>query len=107
MYTRDLPGGDVGPPVKGTIVRPWNQRVVGGVAGWSHRDGATLCVLASGRLLFIGGWDTDAPWTRPPSSGGKLGEPRWDAGGHPIVTTNEVWASDDGGVTWQQIRWDP
>lgn len=62
---------------------PWKQRVVSGVADWSHRDGATLCVLNSKRLLLIGGWDTDEPF------------------GAGIKTTNQIWKSDNGGKSWE------
>ncbi len=105
MHTRGLPGGRDRPPKGKPVLRRWNQRVVGGVAGWSHRDGATLCALASGRLLLIGGWDPAAPWTIPAPSGGKTGWPGW-AGSNPITTTNEVWATDDLGATWEKILWD-
>ena len=75
---------------------PWSQTVVSPKAApWTHRDGATLVwfpdagPLGLGRLLLIGGWDTDGPW--PDGKGGK------------DITTNEVWASDDEGVTWTRI----
>lgn len=48
---------------------------------WYPRDGSQIVALSSGRLLSIGGWSPYDPW------GGDR-------------TTNEVWASDDQGVTW-------
>lgn len=50
---------------------------------WYPRDGAQLVELASGRVLMIGGWSPYDPW------GDRI--------------TNEVWASDDQGVTWELL----
>jgi hypothetical protein len=58
---------------------PWKQRIIGERAAWGGRDGATLFALNSGRLILAGGWST------------------YDFDGE---TTNQVWASDDGGATW-------
>ncbi|MFO0553088.1 MAG: IPT/TIG domain-containing protein [Polyangiaceae bacterium] len=54
-------------------------------APFRPRDGAGL-VYALGRLWLLGGWDPAAPkeWSN-------------------LVTTNEVWVSDDGGVTWTEV----
>lgn len=50
---------------------------------WHVRDGAQMVQIASGRILLIGGWNPYQPWGRD--------------------TTNEVWASDDRGVTWSLL----
>ncbi len=58
----------------------WGQRVVSGKAPapWTHRDGATLCWLPPtlslpfGRLLLIGGWDTDYPFPGKPLGCGSI-----------------------------------
>jgi hypothetical protein len=61
---------------------------------WHSRDGASMVQLATGRILMIGGWSPEDPW-------GPLGNLGPDGGGDRI--TNEVWASDDGGVTWSLL----
>ncbi len=84
---------------------PWSQRVVSGgweLNHWSHRDGATLCTLDSGRLLLIGGWDTgyrEDPWPKDIYS--TPGSEEDEAG--RAFTTNEVWSSDNDGLTWQRL----
>jgi hypothetical protein len=92
QYVRGLPfDADPGPaqPWDPTVV-PWRQRVVSlDVAPWLNRDGATLCTLASGRLLLIGGWNTEEPWS--------------DGKGGTMMVTNEIWYSDDGGMTWRLL----
>ncbi|MBK8217881.1 MAG: IPT/TIG domain-containing protein [Myxococcales bacterium] len=61
---------------------PWVQRVINGEADWSHRDGATMCVLDSKRILLIGGWNP-GQWA--------------------TESTNEIWKSDNGGKTWELL----
>jgi hypothetical protein len=88
MEEADPLGGNRGEPLPSYAL--YSQRVVSdGPAEWSHRDGATLCTLANGWLLLIGGWDTDLPWK--------------NAAGEPIATTNEIWVSKNGGVTWKKL----
>lgn len=60
---------------------------------WDIRDGAQLVALATGRILFIGGWSHYDPWG-PNYVPGEGGGDR---------TTNEVWKSDDQGLTWQLL----
>ncbi len=59
--------------------------MIAGRAPFRPRDGAGL-VHAFGRLWLLGGWDPAGPaaWSNLP-------------------TTNEVWVSDDGGVTWTEV----
>lgn len=52
---------------------------------WFWRDGCQMVQLASGRILSLGGWNSDDPF----GSGDRI--------------TNEVWASDDDGETWELI----
>lgn len=61
---------------------------------WASRDGAQMVQLATGRILMVGGWSANDPW-------GPLGHKGPDGGGDRI--TNEVWKSDDLGVTWQLL----
>lgn len=77
----------------------WVQRAVS--AAYAPRDGARGIVVGS-RLYLIGGWD--------PSN------PAFTAGGWFAGTTNEIWYSDDRGITWTQLltqdpatttRWKP
>ncbi len=59
----------------------WSRTTLGAMPeAWHPRDGAQMVQLASGRVLLVGGWSPYDPW------GDR--------------TTNEVWASDDLGVTW-------
>lgn len=51
-----------------------------------RRDGAALW-LVNGRLIMGGGWDP-------------VGNPEWAL----TTTTNEVWISDDGGLTQTKVR---
>lgn len=60
-------------------------RTLAATAPWHPRDGAGLLALDD-RLLLLGGWDSGVVR-------------QW--GGQ--VTTNEVWASDDGGQTWDLL----
>lgn len=59
--------------------------MVSGSSPWRPRDGAGL-VEAFGRLWLLGGWDPAGP-------------AEWSG----QATTNEVWASDDGGISWSQV----
>lgn len=65
----------------------WTRQTVGDLPTtpdeWYPRDGAQMVELASGRILMIGGWSPYDPWGNR--------------------TTNEVWASDDQGVTWELL----
>ncbi len=62
----------------------WSRTTLGAMPdAWHARDGAQMVQLASGRVLAIGGWSPYDPW------GSR--------------TTNEVWASDDLGVTWSLL----
>ena len=64
---------------------PWTRVVQSTLPeSWHPRDGAQMVQLATGRILMIGGWSPYDPW------GGSR-------------TTNEVWASDDDGLTWQLL----
>lgn len=56
---------------------------------WYPRDGAQMVQLGSGRILFIGGWSPYDPWGREDGVGDRQ--------------TNEIWSSDDGGLTWQLL----
>lgn len=44
---------------------------------WNWRDGSQMVQLTSGRILLIGGWNSDPAWS--------------------TASTNEVWANDSGG----------
>ena len=77
----------------------WTQRTAS--AAYAPRDGARGVVVGS-RLYLLGGWD--------PSNSA------FTAGAWPAGTTNEVWYSDNRGVTWSQLltqdpatttRWKP
>ena len=69
-----------GTPVSAPL-DPWARSTIGAMPdSWYPRDGAQMVQLDSGRVLYIGGWSPYDPW------GSR--------------TTNEVWASDDRGVTW-------
>lgn len=73
----------------------WERKELGEMpAEWSNRDGAQLVQLGTGRILMIGGWNPEDLW-------GPLGGLGSGNGGDR--TTNEVWASDDLGVTWQLL----
>jgi hypothetical protein len=103
-------------PIISYAPRIWTQNVVDAVIvengwavqkGWSGRDGAVLCALNSGRLLLVGGWDTSPtkqPWpleewvktsTIPASV--------YERAAGRALTTNEIWASDDGGQKWELL----
>jgi len=61
---------------------------------WHPRDGAQMVQLATGRILMVGGWNLNDPW-------GPLGGRGSGEGGDRL--TNEVWKSDDLGVSWQLL----
>lgn len=67
----------------------WSRHTIGSMPlspdEWYPRDGAQMVQLASGRVLMIGGWSPYDPW----GAGDRI--------------TNEVWASDDAGVTWSLL----
>jgi len=72
------------------VPRNWAVTAIGEMpAGWELRDGAEIVALPSGRLIMEGGWNYYDPWV--------------DALGQPSRLTNEVWASDDLGVTWSLL----
>jgi photosystem II stability/assembly factor-like uncharacterized protein len=72
----------------------WTRTLIGEMPpSWFIRDGAQMVTLATGRILFIGGWnhyDVFGPNYVPDEGGGDR-------------TTNEVWKSDDEGKTWQLL----
>lgn len=73
----------------------WQRRALGEMpVNWASRDGAGMVQLATGRILMVGGWNPDDPW-------GPLGGNGNNAGGDR--STNEVWKSDDLGVSWQLL----
>jgi hypothetical protein len=79
LWAQQRWGTPVSPPLD-----PWTRTRLGEMpADWYSRDGAQMVQLASGRVLAIGGWSPYDPW------GDR--------------TTNEVWASDDLGVTWELL----
>jgi hypothetical protein len=81
--------GDSSPSTEGgtPIPQNWAVSVMGEMPmDWEVRDGAEIVQLASGRLIMEGGWNFNGPWL--------------DALGQPSRLTNQVWASDDLGVTW-------
>lgn len=85
-------GSDVG--IKDVASQVWYRRSLGEMpASWHSRDGAQMVQLATGRILMIGGWSPYDPWgpNYVPNEGG----------GDRL--TNEVWASDDLGVTWSLL----
>ncbi len=90
-----VPGG--APPLV------WTQDQIGTLPDGSAptpyniRDGAHLVKTASGRILLIGGWN---PYLaeEEPIYGPDAQIVDWDG-----YTTNEVWASDDGGATFQVL----
>lgn len=60
----------------------WTREIVATLPDeWNPRDGAQMVQLATGRILMIGGWSPYDPWDG-------------------YRTTNEVWASDDEGLSW-------
>lgn len=82
------------PDIRVVPKHSWERRTLGDMPeSWQARDGAQMVQLSSGRILMIGGWSAYEPWG-----------PNWipgEGGGDRI--TNEVWKSDDLGVTWSLL----
>lgn len=75
-----------GTPVS-ALLDSWTREEVSALPDeWHPRDGAQMVQLASGRVLMVGGWSHYDPWGTDDGVGDR--------------TTNEVWASDDLGLTW-------
>lgn len=75
-----------GPTASGRVdAGSYRFRLLNEKAPFQVRDGAGA-VVHQGNLLLIGGWNPH------------------DETGYPRVTSNDVWTSEDGGVTWTETK---